>query len=263
MLDVLRSGLELATTHGLTEPACMVRCMVAATLFGLGEWDEALALGLENLEISERNAYFRPTYRTWIALAPILEARRDRDALARFATWFDGVRSAFPEPPSAYGQVHNAAMDRMLATVDLPPVWGRPITLETLATEMYNNFEYTAAVEITIRDWLVDGESDRVGDAVARIEALCREPGGTPPTQAMEASLALMDAWLRRADQPAAATGSARKAAEWARRGEAPWWLVRAIRALPEGGATTEELAEAEEIERRLRIAPGAGDPPV
>jgi tetratricopeptide (TPR) repeat protein len=262
-IEVFRSGLELATTHGLTEPACMARCTVVAALFGLGEWDEALALGLENVEIAERNVYIRPVYRTWISLGPMLEARRDREPLARFGAWFGANRSAFPEPPSAYGEVHNSAMDRMLATVDLEPVWGRPISVETLAAESYNNIEYVAAVEITIREWLSDGEFDRVADALARIEASWRAPGGTAPSRVIEASLDLMQAWLLRGNRDPAAAASARRSAGWARRDEAAWWVVRAIRALPKGAATAEELAEAEDIERRLRVAPGATAPPV
>jgi hypothetical protein len=154
-------------------------------------------------------------------------------------------------------------MDRMLATVGLEPVWGRPISVETLAAESYNNIEYVAAVEITIREWLSDGEFDRVADALARIEASWRAPGGTAPSRVIEASLDLMQAWLLRGNRDPAAAASARRSAGWARRDEAAWWVVRAIRALPKGAATAEELAEAEDIERRLRVAPGATAPPV
>jgi tetratricopeptide (TPR) repeat protein len=262
-LEVHRAGLELATTHGLTEPACMARCLVVVALFGLGDWDEALALGLENVVIAERNLYIRPGYRTWISLGPILEARGDRGPLARFAAWFGANRAAFPEPPSAYGEVHNSAMDRMLATVGLEPAWGRPISVETLAAGAYSNIEYIAAVEITIREWLKDGEFDRVTDALARIEASWRAPGGSAPTRVTEASLGLMQAWLLRGDRGADPAESARRSADWARRDGAVWWVVRAIRALPEGAASSDELLEAEGIERRLRVEPNATGPPV
>lgn len=262
ILEGLRSALELATTHGLAEQACMARCLIAATQLQLGEWDEALAVGLEGIGIAERNGYFRPTYRAWVALAPILEARRDRDALARFAAWFDTIRSALPEPPSAYGQVHNVAVDHMLATVGLAPAWGRPIAVETVATESYNNVDYIAAVEIVVREWLASGASDHAAEALKRIDTLWHEPGGTPPTPTAEASLGLMQAWVWRADRPAEAAEAARGAADWARRGDAPWWVARAIRAIPDGMATREELGEAEAIERQLKVAHGASAPP-
>jgi hypothetical protein len=79
----------------------------------------------------------------------------------------------------------------------------------------------------------------------------------------IEASLGLMQAWLVRGDRVADGVEPARRSVDWARRGEAPWWVVRAIRALPEGAATAEELAEAEAIERRLNVVPGATAPPV
>ena len=187
VLEVVRSTVELATTHGLTEQACMAQCMVATTQFELGGWDDALEVGFEAIAVAERNAYFRPSYRTWVAVVPILEARRDRDGLARLARWFDTIRSAFPEPPSAYGQVHNAAMDRMLASVGLPPVWGRPITVETLALEGYNNPDYIAAQEITVREWIPEGEMQRAAEAVERIEQTARA-GRDAADSVMEAS---------------------------------------------------------------------------
>lgn len=261
--EIYRAGLELASTHGLAETASMARCWVLAALFGLGQWDEALEVGLENLEIAERNVYIRPAYRTWIALGPMLEARRDQTLLARYAAWFGANRAAFPEPPSAYGEVHNSAMDRMLATVGLEPAWGRPISVETLAAEAYNNIEYVAAVETTFREWLKNGKFGRAADALARIEASWRAPGGSPPSPVTEASLGLMQAWLMRGNRGANNAEAVRRSADWARRDEAVWWVVRAIRALPAGEASPEELVEAEEIERRLRVAPGATAPPV
>ena len=71
-----------------------------------------------------------------------------------------------------------------------------------------------------------------------------------------------MRAWVLRRDRPADAAAAARSAADWARRDEAPWWLVRAIRALPDGAATSEELAEAAEIEARLKVGSEATAPP-
>jgi hypothetical protein len=39
--------------------------------------------------------------------------------------------------------------------------------------------------------------------------------------------------------------------------------LARAIRAIPDGAATREELAECEAIEQRLGVRRGASDPPM
>jgi class 3 adenylate cyclase/tetratricopeptide (TPR) repeat protein len=261
-LAAVRSGFDLATNHGLTEVASGSSSLIVGTQLGLGEWDEALALGFENVALAERNAYSRVLFRIWMALAPMLEARGDRDQLARYATWFDTVRSMFPEPPSPYAQVHNAAIDRMMATVGLPPVNGRPMTVEILATEAYNNVEYVAALEITIRDWLAEGASDRAAEALERIELSYRDDDDFPPTLLIEASFALMHAWVLRA-HGSGAVEAARTSADWSRRAEAPWWLARAIRALPDGEATAEELAEAAEIEGRLRVREGASAPPV
>jgi hypothetical protein len=86
----------------------------------------------------------------------------------------------------------------------------------------------------------------------------------TAPSPLMEASVGLMAAWLARAEGNAGETReTARASLVDARRAEAPWWVARASRALPEGAATAEELAEAEAIEARLRVVPGASAPPV
>jgi tetratricopeptide (TPR) repeat protein len=263
ILAAVESALDLAVTHGLTEVACGTRTLVVATKLGLGEWDEALAMGLENLPVAERNAYVRPVFRTWVALVPILEARREREHLARFAEWFGSARSTFPEPPSAYAQVHLAGLDLALATVGLPPVRGASIGIDVLAADAYVNFDYLAAVESTMRDWLVRGLTDDAVAALGRIEVRYREDdAGRSPTAFIEAFLGLLHAWVLRARESADTAGAARAAADWGRRAEAPWWVARAIRALPEGAARPEELAEAGDIEARLRVVPGASAPP-
>ncbi len=154
-------------------------------------------------------------------------------------------------------------MDRSLIVVGLEPVWQRPISLETMAVENYSNVDYIAAVEVNIRDLLAARETGPVADGLKRIEATWRKPGGFPPTRLTESSLALMHAWLLRVDRPADAVEAARRAADWARREEAPWWVARAIRALPDGTAADAELAEADEIEQRLKVVPGAAAPPI
>jgi hypothetical protein len=100
-------------------------------------------------------------------------------------------------------------------------------------------------------------------EAVERIDARYRDDAENPPTALIEASLALMRAWVLRAQESPSAVEAARRSAEWARQEGAPWWLARAIRALPDGEATASELAEADAIEQRLRVADGASAPPI
>jgi hypothetical protein len=174
-------------------------------------------------------------------------------------------RSTFPDPPSAYGQVHLAALDRLLARLGLGPAYDRDIAPEVVGTEAYTNPDYVAAVEILVGGWVADGQADRATTALEAVRETWFDPEDEP-SALMRASVGLMDAWLRRAGGAQAADAAAelaRPAAALAREAEAPWWVARAIRALPRGLATTEELAEADAIERRLNVPPAAADPPV
>jgi hypothetical protein len=152
-----------------------------------------------------------------------------------------------------------------LVGIGLPPAYGRAIEPEVVGTEAYTNPDYVAAVEIVVGGWLADGQTDKARAALEAVRRSWLAPAEEPSTL-MQASVALMDVWLGRAgptEPDGPATGMGRQAAMLAREAEAPWWVVRAIRTLPDGTATVEELAEAEEIERRLRVAPGATAPPV
>jgi hypothetical protein len=261
----IQSALDLAVTHGLTEPACRARYAAIEARLQTGDWDTALADGFRNLEITERNAYHRATFRTWIAMAPILAARGDGASLDRYRQWHVENRSTFPEPPSPYAQVHLTAFDRLLASAGLSPAYGREIAPEVVGTEAYTNPDYVAAVELLVGGWMADSQAEPARSALDAVNRSWRAPG-EEPTPLMEASMALMEAWLLRSATDGTGEevpGVARRAAALARKAEAPWWVARAIRALPDGAATFEELAEAEAIERRLGARPDAGAPPV
>jgi hypothetical protein len=245
----IQTALDLATSHGLTEAACRARYALIETRLQIGDWDTALAEGFENLEITERNAYHRATFRTWIAMSPILGARGEREALDRYRQWHVANQSTFPDPPSPYGQVHLAALDRLLADAGLSPAYERDVAPEVVGTEAYTNPDYVAAVEIVIRGWMANGQTAQATRALEEVRRAWLDPA-EEPSALMQASAA------------AAAAETGRRAAALAREAEAPWWVARAIRGLPSGLASPEELAEADAIERRLRVGSEATSPP-
>jgi hypothetical protein len=256
-------ALALAEAHGYLDRVAWARYARTDWLLHLGEWDEAVVNGLEGITLGERNAYHRPVFRTFIALMPIFTARRDMAAMTRFGDWFTAHRSIFPEPPSAYGQVLQTAIDICLADLGQPGVTGRVLGPGILVKDVYTNTDWLAAVEIVVRDWIARGDLGRAREELAGVRSAWLAPEQGPPKPHMLASLNLMEAWLARAEGRAQdATAHAREALDGATRAEAPWWRVRAFRALPDGAATASELAEAEEIERRLRVPREATGPP-
>jgi hypothetical protein len=152
-----------------------------------------------------------------------------------------------------------------MRSLGLPPVVDRAITPEIVGTDAYSNPEYLEALETIIGSRIHQGQVPFAAEASRRVTATFAAPAdASEQTHIERASLALHAAWVARGEESwDEAEARSREAAVRARSAEAPWWVARAIRALPAGMATDEELAEAEDIERRLRVAPGATAPPV
>jgi tetratricopeptide (TPR) repeat protein len=267
LLAQLHESLELAISHGLTQQACWSRYNIVDLLLRLGDWDDALETGLANIEIAERNSYHRPTFRTWMAMLPILSARGEPEALQRCAAWLRENRAVFPDPPSAYAVLHGRATDSMYERAGLSGPFGRSIEPEAIQFDAYGNTDYVAAIEAIVWGWLADGvPADRLRPPLSVLRGIWEEPGGPPADAVMQASMELMDAWGARATDGEAATTEitalARQSASHGRAGQAPWWVVRALRAIPEDVASAEELAEADAIEEHLRVPRNATAPP-
>ena len=264
VIGLVDEAIDLSVAHGLTEQVVWGRYLLVDFHLGDGDWDAAVDNALLALDIAERNAYVRPAFRTWLGLTAILAARGDRATLARYRAWWVLNGHMFPQPPSPYGHTNMTGIDIRLRSVGLDPVTDFDVDPVTMAEEPYDNPDWLTVVEAVIHNWISSGQIDRAAEGIRLQHQAWSGVRASMAGRLLPASLSLLDAWLARAqgDQGAAAQ-QGRASLNAARAVETPWWVARAIRALPEGEATKAELAEAAEIETRLRVREGAAAPPV
>ena len=234
-LPALEETAELARTHGQLEQAGWCDLSRCETLFLLGRWDEALALGTSTVESAERNAYERLAFRTYVVLLPMAAERRDPSMANRYRAWHDANTERLPTVHSPYARLLRAAIDAWSATAR----GGRPAappdeTVDAIIPMI--NPHFVAAIETVTRAWLDAGRADLATAAGQRVAGFVDEGDATP---LMHASSALIGAWLGQTE-PAAAVEAARAT-------DAPWWIARALRA---AGST----AEALDLQRDLGI---------
>jgi tetratricopeptide (TPR) repeat protein len=234
-LPALEETAELARAHGQLEQAGWCDYSRCETLFLLGRWDEALALGTAIVDLAERNAYERLAFRTYVVLLPMAAERRDPSMADRYRVWHDATAERLPTVHSPYARVLRAAIEAWSATArgERPPAPPAE-TLEAFIPMI--NAHFIAAMETLGRAWLDSGRTDLASAAGDRIAEFAAEDDATP---LMRASSTLIGSWIGRAEPTAAV--------EAAHATGAPWWIARALRA---AGAS----AQAEEVERGLGI---------
>ncbi len=232
-LDGLRAAGAVASAHGLTEQAGWIDYSRCEALWVVGDWDEALRAGRGVVELAERYAYERLAFRTWVVLLPMAAARRDAELAAHWERWWATAVGHFPSSPSPYGRVLNGAIAVWLAQATGRLAPSPPDDLTDALVAM-SNPHFIGAVETVARAWLDSGRPDLAAQAATRAAEIAAEPN---PTRLMRASAALLDAWVN------GSASSARVALELAREHGAPWWELRALRALEDPHAADVEAA--------------------
>ena len=248
----------VAEANGLTEPLGWVGYTDCEASLASGDWPHGLETGLAALELAEERAFHRVAVRTISALLPMAGGRGDEAVVRRCLRWYEGARDR-PLPASPYGRVLHAAaetwFDRFGLERHVPP---DPAALaEGLATEPYGP-AWLAGLAVIFRAWRDVGWLDAIEAAVAASRsALEQSPTGSALSSG---ALAVEAAILRQAsgDRAAVIAEAARSSLDRLRPIGAAWWIARAIRVLEAtgpGGATADELAEAESIETRLGLS--------
>ena len=217
-LTHLAATAEIAATHGLTEQAGWVNYSRCEISWVVGDWDAALALGREVVEVGDRYAYERLAFRTWVVLLAIAAARGDAGLAQDWEDWWSRASAHFPATPSPYGRVLRGAIGVWVAQATSESI---PLPPEDLTDAFvpFSNPHFLAAVETVTRAWLDAGRDDLARIAADRAGEHAADPSST---RLMQTSAALLAAWL---------TGSkadARTAADLAERHGAPWWELRA-----------------------------------
>ena len=217
-LEALAEGIEVASAHGLREQAGWAEYGLCETLWVLGDWDAALAAGCRVLDVGERFAYERLTFRTFLVVLQIAAVRRDASLAERWDRWWALAHQHFPPTPSPYGRLNRGAY-----LVWLAQAAGRPAPLPppdvVEAIQPMANPHYLGGVETIIRTWLDAGRLDLATAAAGRWAA-CAEDAAA--TGLMRASSALVDSWVT------GSADSARRAEQLAAAVPAPFWESRA-----------------------------------
>jgi class 3 adenylate cyclase/tetratricopeptide (TPR) repeat protein len=230
---------ELASAHGLTEQAGWVDYARCESAWVVGAWDEALLLGERSIAIGERFAYERLAFRTWVIVLPIAAARRLPSLAEHWRSWWGGAADHFPTTQSPYAQILHGAIPIWLAEATGSPVTAPPADLTDAIIPM-GNPHFVGAVETLTRAWLDAGQTDIAAIAAQRSAALAADPGAT---RLMQASAALLNAWVT------GSTDAAATVLDLARQHPAPWWEMRAFRALG-------DLRAAAEVAKQLGCMP-------
>ena len=98
-LGPLAETVDVAAAHGLTEQVGWGEYARCETLWLLGDWDAALEAGLHALDLGERFAYERLTFRTFLVVLQIAAERGDAALAARWDRWWTVAQSSLPRDP--------------------------------------------------------------------------------------------------------------------------------------------------------------------
>jgi hypothetical protein len=186
--------------------------------------------------------------RSWFALRPISLARGRTDLIERAFPLFETTRGRSDSP---YARVISTAMDLAFAEAGLMPAFVPELEPRLPSFDLaYDDPSWLAAVEAVVGVWLDAGALAEARTALDRFRAAAE---ATKMARLAFASHALLRSRLLLAegDHAGAATEAETALAET----RAPWWRVRALRALEAAGAASDEaLQEAAELERSLGI---------
>lgn len=216
-LGPLADVIELAATHGLTEQGGWGEYSRCETLWLLGDWDAALESGRRALDLAERYAYTRLAFRTFMVVLQIAAERGDAALAERWDGWWVGAQTDFPPSPSPYARVLRGASAVWLARAAGRDAPLPPADIADAIVPMVNP-HFVGAVETVILAWIGAGRHDLATVAAGRWAATT----STTPPRLVQASAALIDAWLTGSRVPAD------RAVEIATRIPAPFWVSRA-----------------------------------
>ena len=246
-LAELDATAELAEARGLVEDAAWNDFARAEAHLVAGTWDDALAVGLRAIEVGEARNLFRVCVRSWFALRPIALARRRSDLIEQAFPLFEATRGRSDSP---YARVISTAMDLAFAETGLLPAFVPELEPRLASFDLaYDDPSWLAAVEAVVGSWLDTGALAEARTALDRFRAAAEDKN---MARLAFASHALLRSRLLLAEGDLAGAASE---AESALEAQAPWWRVRALRALEAAGAASDEtLEEAAQLERSLGI---------
>jgi predicted ATPase len=241
---------QTAATYGVTESVAWADYLRAEACAALGRWDEAVGAGRRAIDLAQQNAYHRVAIRTWMVVAAIAGARRDRTLAEELAAWFLPRRERLPRSP--FSQLAMLAFDVNLARngMEVPAPQPNDAVLAAFAIP-WRQPSLFAQRDDVLAAWLATGDVAAAEAAVGRLER--------PATRLSSAADGVHRARLALArGQSDDAAVHARGALAAARAIANPWWAAKAVRRLEEAGAADEALGDEA---RRLESELGLPDP--
>jgi class 3 adenylate cyclase/tetratricopeptide (TPR) repeat protein len=247
-LPAIDEAVAIARVHGLVEELGWADYSRAEAYLSLGDWDAAIATGLEAIAYGEARDFYRLVVRSWFALRPIAVARGATDLLELAYPRFEARQGM--EPDSFFARIVVTAMHLAFAEVGLEPAFVPDVELRLPCFDLDHGApSWLAAVEAVVGCWLAAGELDGVEAALDRMRASLER---LPPTNLAVSTEALLRARLL-AERGTLA--EAIVAARSAREVRAPWWRAKAARLVGELANDVAALREAERLEAGLGLA--------
>jgi tetratricopeptide (TPR) repeat protein len=229
---------EIAAAHGLAEAGGWTDLATVESLWVVGRWDEALEVGASVVALAERNAYERLAFRVFVNLLAIAAARRLPEVADHWDRWWSGAEAHFPRSHSLYGAMLHGTIPTWLAQARRQSAEPPKEALVDAVVPVFNP-HFLNAIDTTVRAWLDAGRTDLAAMALERATRNAEDPD---TTRLARASVDLLEAWVTGNTEPA------ERVIEMARAHPAPWWELRALRAIGD--------PSAEEVARRLGIPP-------
>jgi class 3 adenylate cyclase/tetratricopeptide (TPR) repeat protein len=247
-LPAIDEAAEVAQVHGLVEQVGWTHYSRAEAHLSGGDWDAAIATGLDAVAFGEARDFYRLVVRSWFALRPIAVARGSVELLEQAYPRFEARQGM--EPDSFYARIVVTAIHLAFADAGLEPAFVPDVELRLPCFDMdHGGPSWLAAVDAVVGCWLEAGELDGVEEALSRMRASLER---SPPTNLAVATEAVLRAQLlaRRG-----AVADAIAAAESARVIHAPWWRAKASRLVGELAGDADALGEAERLEQALGLS--------
>ena len=246
-LALIDRAADVCSAHGLVEAAAWCDYGRAEVAFLRGDWDVALAVGLEAVDAGERHSFHRVVIRSWFVLLPLARSRGRHDLLEQAYPRFAARKGR--EPDSPYARIVTTAAHLHFAAIGLEPA-RLPDVDERLASfeGPQRGPSWLAGIRTVVKAWVAADELDGAEAAVARMTASAGSSTLAYATAATLRSTVL----LARGDRTAASAEAERALVLLGDR--APWWRLHALDALAAAGGADAYRQEAGALGRALGI---------
>ena len=246
-LPAIDEAAEVAQVHGLVEQVGWTHYSRAEAHLSGGDWDAAIATGLDAVAFGEARDFYRLVVRSWFALRPIAVARGSVELLEQAYPRFGRDKGWSP-----IRSTRGSSSPRSISRLPTPASSLRSFRMSSCACRASTWITVVPAGSPPSTRWSDAGSSGRtrrrrggaLADASVARAVAADESGrcdrGSAPAQLLARRGAVADAIA---------------AAESVRGIHAPWWRAKASRLVGELAGDADALGEAERLEQALGLS--------